>query len=363
MKASLLRSAAAAGIFLLPLWGPVRPEAQSPELRFGEGVPPDVKRIHSKALRFLASSQDADGGWSESPGPGIAGICVMAFLSGGEDPDYGAWADNVRRGLRHILTAQDGATGYLSGESQSHGSMYQHGFAQLALAEAYGAVNDDLLWRGSGVPEGRRISIARGLQRAAECSLEAQRRNPYRAWRYSIDSSDADTTVSGTVLVGLLAARNAGIPVPDASIDDAMDYFRSMTAPDGTVSYSGGMGGMSFGVSRIRSSIAALVYAMSRKKDNPEYRALARYVREASGAEAQEGHRYLHYLRYYMAQALFQTDFQAWKAWNLRLVGELRAEQEPDGGFASASHGRAYATGMNVLALALNYRLLPVYER
>ena len=68
------------------------------------------------------------------------------------------------------------------------------------------------------------------------------------------------------------------------------------------------------------------------------------------------------YYRYYMAQALFQSNLEAWEAWNRRTVERLRKLQDDDGSFTS-SHGRAYGTGMAVLALALNYRLLPVYER
>ena len=68
------------------------------------------------------------------------------------------------------------------------------------------------------------------------------------------------------------------------------------------------------------------------------------------------------YARYYMAQALFHSDLDAWEAWNRRTVRRLQEMQKEDGSFASA-HGPAYGTGMSALALALNYRLLPVYER
>lgn len=63
-----------------------------------------------------------------------------------------------------------------------------------------------------------------------------------------------------------------------------------------------------------------------------------------------------------MAQALFQSDLETWKIWNQNIVQRLQPTQAEDGSFAS-SHGPAYGTGMSVLALALNYRLLPVYER
>ena len=40
------------------------------------------------------------------------------------------------------------------------------------------------------------------------------------------------------VLVGLLAARNAGIEVPDEAIDKAINYFCKMTSSSGQVGYS-----------------------------------------------------------------------------------------------------------------------------
>ena len=63
-------------------------------------------------------------------------------------------------------------------------------------------------------------------------------KDPSGAWRYSPESTDADTSVSGAVLVGLLAARNAGIEVPDASIDKAIEFYKSMTSESGEVGYS-----------------------------------------------------------------------------------------------------------------------------
>ena len=336
--------------------------AEPSALRFGEGVPTSVQHIQEKALRHLARTQNADGNWagsggSGSDGPGITGICVMAFLSSGEDPDYGPWAENIRRGLRSILLEQDPRSGYCKGGSSGHGTMYHHGFAQLALAEAYGAVSEDLLWRDSEVPPDRQVTLARGLELAVQCSLGAQKRNPHKAWRYSPGATDADTTVSGTILVGLLGARNAGIAVPDQAIEGALEYFRSCTSPDGQVSYTGSM---SHGNSDIRSAIATLVYAMARRKESVEYQQVAGYIRKRMDESVSPS--YYYYYIYYMAQALFQSDYEAWQAWNLRIVGELRAKQAPDGGFPGG-HGRAYATGMSVLALALNYRLLPVYER
>src|SRR5262249_14890402 len=155
------------------------------------------------------------------------------FLASGEDPNFGLYSNNVRRAVRSLISRQDGNTGYF-GES-----MYHHGFAMLGLAEVYGAVDDRQLWTGGKQPR----SIGAALELSVRAAITSQKKNSLGAWRYSPQSTDADTSVSGAVLVGLLAARNAGIEVPDEVIDRAISYYTKMTAPSGQVAYSGGIGG------------------------------------------------------------------------------------------------------------------------
>src|SRR5207248_8882324 len=166
-------------------------------------------------------------------GPGITGMALMVFLASGEDPNYGVYSANVRRAVRNIVAGQDGSTGYFGN------SMYHHGFAMLGLAEAYGAVDDRHVWPDGKGPR----TIGAALELAVRAALTSQKKNPLGAWRYSPDATDADTSVSGAILVGLLAARNAGIEVPDESIDKAVSYYTKMTATSGQVAYSGGLGG------------------------------------------------------------------------------------------------------------------------
>jgi hypothetical protein len=157
--------------------------------------------------------------------------------------------------------------------------------------------------------------------------------------------------------VGLLAARNAGIEVTDESINKAISYYTSMTAASGSVGYSG-MGG--HGDSLARTSIASLVYAVARRKDLPQYKATLGYLKDRIEQTFASG--YAEYTRYYQAQALFQGDVEAWEKWNKLIVRQLKQSQQADGSFPGQA-GPAYGTSMALLALALNYRLLPIYER
>ena len=193
--------------------------AQDPTIRYGQGVPAAVRIINDRGLRYLADTQEEDGSWSDgTSGPGITGICVMALMASGEDPDFGPYATNIRKALRNIIANQNAKTGYISGYSVGHGSMYHHGFALLALSEAYGVVSERLLWEGSDVAAEKRRSLAEALELGVRASLTAQKKNPWGAWRYSPEAQDADTTVAGTVLMGVLGARNAGIEMAKGDI-------------------------------------------------------------------------------------------------------------------------------------------------
>lgn len=342
---------------------PASSSANSTQVSTGAGaavdVPIDVQRISSSAVQWLAKNQSADGDWSggqdsHSPGTGncgVTGLAVMAFLSTGEDPNFGPYSKNIRLALRSIIQQQDPSTGFLPN------SMYNHGFGMLALAEAYGVVDEQILWENAQSSDSsRRRSIGQALRLAVQCAITSQANNPWKAWRYGPESRDADTSVTGAVLVGLLAARNAGIKVPDSSIDDALLYIREVTGKRGDVGYTSGFG---FSMGANMSAIACLTFSIAKRQDWPEYPAVVKFVK--ANADAIDTV-HPHYNLYYMSQALFQSDFESWNRWNQVIIRRLKREQNSDGSFDSG-YGKAYATSMSVLALALNYRFLPIYER
>jgi hypothetical protein len=324
--------------------------AQPPGTRVGEAVPRDVREIYDRGLNYLATTQREDGGWPNSmqEGAGTVGMGLMVFLASGEDPNYGIYSAHVRRALRNIILTQDAETGFLGQ------SMYHHGFGMLALAEAYGTVDDRNLWPAD--KKGRSIGAA--LELAVRAAITSQKNNSQNAWRYSPDSTDADTSVSGAVLVGLLAARNAGIEIPDQSIDKAISFYRQMTSSSGQVAYSG----VGSGESVARVSIATLVYAIARRKDLSEYKATLGYLKDRLDDAGGLENGYEEYTRYYEAQALFQGDVDSWEKWNKLLVRKLKKAQQPDGGI-TGQFGTSISTSLSLLALAVNYRFLPIYER
>lgn len=333
--------------------------AQLEQLEVHEGtkIPSDVSSIYLKGADYLAKSQKTDGSWSggnQMHGNETCGVCslaTMAFLSTGEDPNFGKYARNIRASVRYIIKHQNAKTGYVPG------NMYVHGFAMLALSECYGAVDEEMLWAGQE-EKGER-TIGQALELAVRLAVTSQKKNPTKGWRYSPGDGTADTSVVGAVLMGLLAARNAGIDVPDKSIDDALEYMKSMTSVEtGSVGYSG-LGGL--GESGARSSIACLVFSIGKRKKWAELEGTKKYLVDHLDIASNQNWQF--YERYYKAQALFQADYESWEKWNRKTIQEMRNLQQSDGQIGSSPHGPAYSTSMSLLALALNYRFLPIYER
>jgi hypothetical protein len=298
-------------------------------------IPPDLERMYVKGMQYLAHKQNDGGCWAAPFGnePAVVGLCMLSILAHGEDPNYGPYKETVHKALEYILKNQDPNTGYIGT------SMYNHGFSTLALAEAYGYVHDD--------------RIGPALQKAVDLILSSQSRNPSNAWRYSPDSPDADTTVSGAQMVALFAARNAGIGVPEDAIRKALRFFAECQTPDGGIGYTG-----PGGPDGARTAIGALVFSLAKQKKSAAFRSAIDYL----NANPSDEGGYHQYFLYYAAQAYFRVSPQAFDAWNAQNVKSLAGSQLDDGSWSSGL-GPTFSTAASLLSLALNYRLLPIYER
>jgi hypothetical protein len=310
--------------------------AQSLPRRQDDPIPPQVESMYTKGLRYLESNQNEDGSWSGRSGtePGVVGLCVMAFLAHGEDPDYGPYSKTIRKGLDYIIKQQSSSNGYIGS------SMYNHGFSTLALAEAYGVVEDD--------------RIAKALNEAVKLILSAQKRNPRGAWRYTPESPDADTTVTGCQLVALFAARNAGIPVPDEAIKKGLAYMKRCRSIDGGYGYTSASS-----AKPTLTAIGSLCFSLAKLKDDKGYRASLEYLKKNLNYRDRY---YPFYFEYYMSQALFHADEEVWQEWNARNIRFLGASQSRDGSWPGTK-GPSFSTAGALLSLALNYRFLPIYEK
>jgi hypothetical protein len=301
----------------------------------GDVSPAQVDKIYVRGLSYLVKAQNAEGRWNEMPygaEPAVVALSVISMLAHGDDPNNGPYSEAIRRGLDFVLKQMNAATGYIGR------SMYNHGFSALALAEAYGQVDDERL--------------GPALDKAVKLIISSQSRNPFNAWRYSPESMDADTTVSGAQMVALFAARNAGIAVPEDAIQKGLRFFLKCQTPEGGFGYTGATS-----PNGARTAIGCLMLALSKEKKSKEFEAAFKYLKSAAPDAS-----YQQYYLYYASQAFFQASPEAWNDWNRRNIKTLASTQNDDGSW-DGQFGPTFSTAASLLSLALNYRYLPIYER
>jgi hypothetical protein len=314
---------------------PERLMAQELFIGKSEVSPTEVDKLYVRGLNYLVKSQTAEGNWSDGPyggEPAVVGFAVISMLAHGDDPNFGPYADSIHRGLSFIMKQQNAKTGYIGR------SMYNHGFATLALAEAYGTVNDPRL--------------GPALEKAVQLILGSQSRNAFGAWRYSPESTDADTTVSGAQMVALFAARNAGIAIPEQAIQKGLKFFLTCQTAEGGFGYTSALG-----PNAPRTAIGCLVLALAKEKNSRAFQSAFEFLQKAPAEP-----NYQQYYLYYGAQAFFHASPQAWQAWNKKNVQTLKMSQGAEGSW-EGQFGPTFSTSASLLSLALNYRYLPIYER
>lgn len=309
-------------------------QAQQLFIEDSAASPAVIEKMYLRGLQFLAETQQQDGFWAENYGsqPGVVGLATVAFLAHGDDPNHGPFSRPIHRSLQFILKNQNTETGYIGT------TMYNHGFGALALAEAYGAVDNN--------------QLGPALDKAIQLILLSQKQNPKGAWRYSPESKDADTTVSGAQMVALFAARNAGLGVSEDAIEKGLEFFKRCQSPEGGYGYTGAAG-----PNAARTAIGVLVLALAKKKSTPEFKKAFTFLQNQPG----DSHYYQYYL-YYAAQAYFHASPVAFRKWNMRNITNLAGTQNKNGSW-DGPFGPTFATSASLLSLALNYRYLPIYER
>lgn len=311
---------------LLPLLGQEKSSIQ-------EGIPNQVESMYLKGLQFLQKTQNPEGNWPNMYGDeaGVVGFALMAFLAHGDDANAGPYKESIKKCVDYILSKQNAHNGYIGT------TMYTHGFATLALAEAYGMVHDD--------------RIGPALQQAVTLILQAQETNNLGGWRYTPDSKESDTSICGCMMMALFAAKNAGINVPQATFDKAQKFMDSCRESNGAYGYTAPSGG------RVTlSAIGSLVQSIGKLKKNEPYTKTLDFLKKNINYRDDV---YMYYFEYYMAQALFHADESLWKEWNYKNINLLYATQRQDGSWNAS----AYATSLYLLSLAINYRFLPIYEK
>ncbi|MCL2641010.1 MAG: terpene cyclase/mutase family protein [Phycisphaerales bacterium] len=294
-------------------------------------------------LKWLSKNIDASssmGGYGNEVG--IVALAGLAFMADGSMPGEGPYGKEVEKVLSHVMKHSQ-ASGLIA-SPQGGSPMYGHGFATLFLAEVYGM-------GGGGA---QREDVKESLRRAI--ALICRTQNHEGGWRYQPVKNDADLSVTICQVMALRAAKNAGIQVPKAVIDKAIDYVKKSQEPDGGFSYM--LQGRGSGYARSAAGLACLFYAGI--YEGKEIESAVKYLTKGGGGGRNEGHYY--YGVYYAVQAMFMAGGKTWEeAWP-KMSQDLIRRQQSDGRWTGDASD-LYATSMALIALQVPNRLLPILQK
>jgi hypothetical protein len=314
------------------------------------------------ALARLATMQQPSGAWElgMQPNRGFRGgsestaatsLAVMAFLAAGHVPGEGPYGPQLEHAIRWVVDRQH-ENGLLFVGRDRHGSMYEHGISTLMLAEASGMVNE---------ADGRRVRAA--LEKAIDRILQGQMVDKADrqkgGWRYMWNSNDSDLSVTGWQLLALRAAKDVGCDVPAENIDLAVEYVKKCSAGTGGFTYQPGPG-----VTTTRSGTGILCLEVCGEHHARESLAAADYVLlHPLRADDQ----WFFYGAYYCTVGMFKMGGDYWERTRDHVGETLLADQNNDGTWTPRNNegrgGIVYATSLSVLALAVEYQYLPIYQR
>ena len=318
---------------------------KDPEKSAAKLITPAAERSIERGLKWLGSQQHEDGGFGDGAFRGnvaVCGLAGMAMMSGGSAPGRGPYGGQVNRCVDYLLASAQ-PSGFIAGPDASRGPMYGHGFAAMFLAECYGM---------SPRPELRET-----LAKAVKIIVNSQ--NKDGGWRYQPVRADADISVTVCQIMALRAARNAGLFVPNETIDRSIDYVKRCQNADGGFMYiiQGGESAFPRSAAGVAALYSAGIY------QGPEITKGLDYLMQFIPTEGVARHEsYYFYGQYYAVQAFWQAGGKRFARWYPAVRDELVGRQHNDGSWLSPK-GNQYATAMACIVLQMPNNYLPIFQR
>ncbi|MFO7901237.1 MAG: prenyltransferase/squalene oxidase repeat-containing protein [Planctomycetota bacterium] len=310
-----------------------------------EWMHPKTENAIREGLDYLAGHQRPEGcfrGEMYRRNVAVVSLAGLAFMANGSTPGRGRYGEEISRAVTYILE-HTRESGYVyAAEGESHGPMYGHGFASLFLAEVYG------MWPDSEVRD--------KLSKAVRLIVDTQ--NHEGGWRYEPERNEADVSVTICQVMALRAARNAGIYVPNDTIDRCTEYVKQCQNADGGFAYMlpGGESAFARSAAGIVALYSAGIYEGEEIRKGLEY--LAEHQPAPDTARMQDNFFYGHY---YAVQAMWHAGGEYWRQWYPAIRDILLARQKQDGSWFDQICPE-YGTAMACLVLQMPNNYLPILQ-
>jgi hypothetical protein len=340
---------------------------------------PDVKETVRNGLKWLAEQQQKDGSWQGLNGvvpTTITATAGLALLMEGSTLQEGKYAPNLRK-LVAWLEKNTSDKGMLASNNDNERFQFvpTHANALLFLACAYDSDDD----------AERRARLEKLLAKATRFLIDQQTERG--GWgfigpRDGNSFDDSQNTV--TALQALLAVRKAGVPVPRAATDKALQYLARATNRDGGIIYTNFNGQVPMGNDG-QPGISAGAAAGTLTFDGPRPDQLAGWVRNtklingpAQPQFIRNGGAYVLLQQYQASRVAFalgesghrrmdpkvpDNDQFRWSTHRAAVFAALKEIQAKDGSWSDYAFGPSYSSALALIILQLDNEYLPLFSR
>jgi len=314
-----------------------------------------------RALRWLKTTQNADGSWSRTQPEAMTGLCLLTFLARGKTPRSKEFGSTVQKAVTYL---SDKMTAYVEGAGGDLSRAYVNGVVTYALAETYGMTGLEYV---KPAMEKGLDRIVRGQQPGGGFDYHYKKG---ARWDLSVTSWQVQA-----LRVGYVArTENKGV-MP--ALKKAQSFIQDTSFRKGKFGYStpgSGSAGMQGAgtlclqlIGQRKSGAARSGVTWIRKNDEVKWDLGKEYSAHSNPV----------YNWYYETQAMFHAGKTHWSSWNKQMKKELVGAQKPgeqtedgkDTGYWEApgtwrkpEYDPWYSTALCTLSLQVYYRYSPTYE-
>lgn len=328
----------------------------------------EVETAVLKSLQKFKDSQSPDGSWGRTNKAAMTGFALQCFLGHGdfmESPEYG---DTMMKGLIFLIElAKKNPHGMLSEawEAGKGGTgTYEHAIATTAMIEAYALTR----MGGKQLP-GQRECVEKAV------NLIIAQQNKAGSWTYggkddvvyNAGSTSGDLSLANWHFLALHAARDAGLTIKDLDncIRSATSYIQSTQSKDG------GFGKDSRENHYNQWSLTGGAFTgqvlLADKTSSSSQKAI-KFLTDFLNAEPPDWNANCNlYCWHGYTHALYLHGGPEWLTYAKRVMPQIIAAQEPDGGFkrgrsnwpAGDAADATYRQALCTLILETFYRCAP----
>jgi hypothetical protein len=341
----------------------------------GQAPAPAQHQAVVRGLGWLAAQQHRDGHWEAARGEypvAMTALAGMAFLMEGSTRQAGRYRQNLSRTVAWLLDHIDRDGRIASPEPVERVRyLFGHGYGLLLLACVYEREKalPPLPERLEERLRQRRLKELRAaLTKMVAFTADARRAGG--GWYYvsAADGAALDEAAPSAVQVqALLAARHAGVPVPDTALAGGLRYLqhsvlRRRPIPAAAPQEQGPV---------LFAGIAIALQAG--QKDAPHLKEWLRHIPHVTAAKEWPAYRdyYEAQARYLLGNAGYAAllpdapvkERLTWAGYRDTVLQRLVAGQQADGSWSGSMLGPVYETAARLTALQLDREVVSFYRR